>query len=152
MTYAREPVTFEAALDMIVERLGHPAVMKLVGRSARTIRDWSNPLCPLTPPIGAALALDSAWRAAGNVGAPMLDTYRRRFEATAPIVMGVDIGTLPDLTVQVIHESAEAKAALVIAMMPGATELQRREASREVTENIAVLEATLPHLMVQVPP
>ncbi len=152
MTYARDPLSFEAALDDIVDRIGQDQVLRIVGRARRTVAHWSNPECDATPPIAAALALDCAWRAAGGAGAPMLDTYRRRFEASAPIVMGIDIGNLPDLTVQVIHESADAKAALVIAMMPGATELQRREASREVSENIAVLEATLPHLMAQVPP
>jgi hypothetical protein len=152
MTYAREPMTFESALDRIVERLGQPAVLRLVGKAARTLAGWSNPADAQSPPIALALTLDRAWRDAGGAGAPMLDTYRRLFEANAPIVLGIDIGNLPDLTVACIREGSQAEAALVIAMMPGATELQRREASREVTESIAVLEATLPHLMVQVPP
>ena len=152
MTYAREPLSFEAALDAIVDRIGQDQVLRIVGRARRTVGHWSNPECEATPPIATALALDSAWRASGGAGAPLLDTYRRRFEAAAPIVMGLDLASLPDLTVQCIHEGAEAKAALVIAMLPGATDLQRREASREVTENIAVLEATLPHLIVQQPP
>jgi len=152
MTYARAPLTFEAALDMIVARIGQRTALSVVNRARRTVADWSNPHHTASVPIEAALALDGAWRAAGGAGAPLLDTYRRRFEAAAPIVMGLDLASLPDLTVQCIHEGAEAKAALVIAMLPGATDLQRREASREVTENIAVLEATLPHLIVQQPP
>lgn len=152
MTYARKPVSFEAALDAIVDRVGQPKVLQIVGRTRRTVGYWSNPLEEATPPIATALALDCAWRAAGGAGAPMLDTYRRLFEASAPIVMGLDLGNLPDLTVQCIQEGAQAEAALVIAMLPGATDLQRREATREVTESIAVLEATLPHLIVQQPP
>lgn len=152
MTLPRDPVSFAAALATIEKRLGSDVVRRIASRAQRTIDDWRHPETRRTPPIETALALDCAWRAAGGAGAPMFDTYRRLFETSAPIVMGGNFGSLSDLTVQCIHEGAQAEAALVIAMLPGATDLQRREASREVTENIAVLEATLPHLIVQQPP
>ncbi|MEK9211355.1 hypothetical protein [Sphingomonas sp. 2378] len=152
MTYSRDPMTFEAALDMIVDRIGQPAALKVARRARRTLADWSNPHCELTPPIKTALALDCAWRASGGTGAPMLDTYRRLFESSAPSAVAVDQGALPDLTVLCIKEGAEAKAALVVAMQPSATARQRREALQEVTQGIAAFESTLPHLMVLQPP
>ncbi|QXT34310.1 hypothetical protein KV697_10735 [Sphingomonas sanguinis] len=152
MTYARDPLTFEAALDMIVDRLGPSAVAALVERAGRTIRDWSNPHFPLTPPIDAALALDCAWRASGGVGAPMLDTYRRLFDASAPATIAVGNLTLTEATVACIKEGAEAEAALVLAMLPNATRHDRMAATREVAESIAAHEATLMILVAQQPP
>lgn len=152
MTYTRDPLSFEAALDLIVERLGPSAVAKLVGRAGRTIRDWSNPHFALTPPIDAALALDCAWRASGGVGAPMLDTYRRLFDASAPTAIAVGNLTLPEATVACIKEGAEAEAALVLAMLPTATKRDRMAATREVVESIAAHEATLKILVAQQPP
>lgn len=152
MTLPRDPVSFAAALATIEKHLGSDVVRQIARRAQRTIDDWRHPEAPRTPPIETALALDCAWRKAGGVGAPMLDTYRRLFEASAPIVIGVDDSQLPDLTVIAIKEGADAHAALLMAMQPQASERHRREAVREITEGIAALEATLPHLYVQRPP
>ncbi|WP_156361190.1 hypothetical protein [Sphingomonas sp. Leaf257] len=152
MTLPREPVSFAAALATIEKRVGSDVVRRIASRAQRTIDDWRHPETPRTPPIETALALDCAWRAAGGAGAPMLETYRRLFEVSAPIVIDIDDGQLPGLTVVAIKETAEAHAALLIALQPQATEHHRREAVREVSEAIAALEAPLPHLYVQQPP
>lgn len=152
MTLPRDPVSFAAALATIEKRLGSDVVRRIASRAQRTIDDWRHPETRRTPPIETALALDCAWRAAGGAGAPMLDTFRRLFEASAPIVIGIDDSQLPDLTVIAIKEGADAHAALLMAMQPQASERLRREAVREIAEGIAALEATLPHLYVQQPP
>lgn len=152
MTLPRDPISFAAALATIEKHIGSDLVRQIARRAQRTIDDWRHPEAPRTPPIDTALALDCAWRAAGGAGAPMLDTYRRLFEASAPIVIGIDDGQLPDLTVIAIKESAEAHAALLVALQPQASEYHRREAVREVTEAITALEAPLPHLYAQQPP
>lgn len=152
MTLPRDPMSFEFALQAIEKRIGSDAVRQIASRAQRTIDDWRHPETPRTPPIETALALDRAWRAAGGAGAPMLDTYRRLFETSAPIVVGIDDGDLPDLTVIAIRESADAHAALLIAMQPQASERDRRAAVREIAEGISAFEATLPHLIGQLPP
>lgn len=152
MTLPREPVSFAAALATIEKHVGSDVVRRIASRAQRTIDDWRHPETPRTPPIETALALDCAWRAAGGAGAPMLETYRRLFEASAPIVIDIDDGQLPGLTVTAIKETAEAHAALLIALQPQASERHRLEAVREVAEAITALEAPLPHLYVQQPP
>ncbi len=137
---------------MIVARLGAAAVRAIAGKADRTIRDWADPDTPRTPPIATCFALDCAWRAAGGAGAPFFDTYRRLLDREAVAIAGVDLSNLPDLTGIVIREGADAKIALMTAMLPGATDRDFREAVREVEESIAAYEATIPLLATPIRP
>lgn len=153
MTKARDPLSFEDDLGMMVARLGAAAVRTVAGGPAeRTLRDWADPDTPRTPPIAACFALDCAWRAAGGPGAPFFDTYRRLLETESAVAIGIDFATLPDLTGIVIREGAQAEIALMTAMLPGATPADRRTAVREVEESIAAFEATIPLLATPIRP
>ncbi len=147
MTKLRDPLSFEDDLGMMMKRLGAAAVREIAGRpSDRTIRDWADPDTTRTPPIATCFALDCAWRAAGGPGAPFFDTYQRLLETQAAAIVGVDLSDLPDMTAVVMREGAQAKIALMTAMLPGATRADFREAVREVEESIAAYEATIPLL------
>lgn len=153
MTKRRDPLSFEDDLGMMVKRLGAAAVRAVAGNPAeRTIRDWTDPDTARTPPIATCFALDCAWRAAGGAGAPFFDTYRRLLDAQDTAVAGVDLARLPDMTGTVIREGAEAKVALMTAMLPGATAADFRHAVREVEESIAAYEATIPLLATPIRP
>ncbi|TPG14384.1 hypothetical protein [Sphingomonas oligophenolica] len=75
MTQLRAPLTFADAMTRVAGAIGWPAAARIVGRSQRAVRYWSEPGCRTTPTIAQALALDAAFQAAGGDGAPFMETY-----------------------------------------------------------------------------
>ena len=75
MTKARIPVTFPNAITRIAGLITFEESARIVGRSDRCVRDWSDPSSTALPSLDQGLALDAAYHAAGGEGSPILETY-----------------------------------------------------------------------------
>ncbi|HEX8446254.1 MAG TPA: hypothetical protein VF649_06535 [Sphingomonas sp.] len=80
MTKPRPALTFAQAVTRIAGLIGYPEAARLVGRSERTVRYWSEDDQDGEPRLQDALSLDLAWRAAGGDGAPILDSYAAQLD------------------------------------------------------------------------
>ena len=82
MTKARIPVTFPNAITRIAGLITFEEAARIVGRSDRCVRDWSDPYSSALPALDQALALDAAYRSAGGEGTPLFDTYATLLDAS----------------------------------------------------------------------
>lgn len=142
MTKLRPALTFEAAIAKVAGIIGWANVAKICGRSERTVRSWSEVEIPGSVSMDAALALDTAYAAAGADGAPFLSCYALRLQADT-IAAQASSEELARKTVAAIKEGGEAHAALVAATRPGATDADRAIAEKEVVEAVDALTNTL---------
>ncbi|SFR79696.1 hypothetical protein [Sphingomonas jatrophae] len=145
MTKPLQPLTFENALARIASLIGWASCAQITGASERTVRSWSERDIPGRVRLDAALALDSAWIAAGGDGAPLLECYALRVEADSVAVRACT-DALRRHAIDVIRANADAEAALVAATAPGATAADFIVAEREVEEAHSELAGVLPHL------
>jgi len=117
MTNLRTPLTFADAMTRVAGVLTYPDVRRLMRRSDRCVRSWSEPASGKRPTIEQALALDLAYRLAGGQGAPFRDAYDHQLgvavsDATpCRLALGADIA-------EVARETGEAIAASVALMDP----------------------------------
>lgn len=75
MTNVRTPKTFADAMTRVAGLLDWEPCAKLVNRSTRCVRNWSEPSCSKRPTVEQALILDAAYLRAGGEIAPFRDTY-----------------------------------------------------------------------------
>ena len=80
MTNIRAPRTFAHAMTRVAGLLSWETCEKIVQRSNRTIRYWSEERSRKRPTVVQALQLDMAYRLAGGEDAPFLDTYLHQLD------------------------------------------------------------------------
>lgn len=120
MTHLRQPFTFADATSLVADHLGWATCAKIVGRSQRTVRLWSEPDCATTPTMRQALQLDAAFRVAGGAGTPFLDAYRHKLDAAIGQQTACTIA-LAEEAGRAALEMGEAVAASITLTLPGAT-------------------------------
>lgn len=142
MTKERAPLTIERAIVRIESLLGWARMAEIAGKEERTVRNWSDPDTGATIPLGVAIKLDVAYRAAGGDGAPLFQCYALRLEADTAEACA-DSRRLVELTALAAKEGGEAIAAFIVAAQPGATPQLKARAELEAEEAISALTATL---------
>ena len=146
MTKRRAPLTFSLALTRIAGLLGWDEVAAIAGVAPRTARNWTDPDTDPSPStaltLGTAVALDTAWRAAGGDGSPLLCAFALKVETALGDGCGDQV-RLAKSAARAAHEGGEAIQALVLASIPGAGFGAREHARRETEEAIAALTASL---------
>lgn len=75
MTNPRTPKTFADAMTRVAGLLTWEVCAKLVKRSTRCVRNWSEPACAKRPTVDQALILDAAYQREGGEGAPFREAY-----------------------------------------------------------------------------
>jgi hypothetical protein len=75
MTFVRTPKTFADAMTRVAGLLDWEPCAKLVNRSTRCVRNWSEPKSAKRPTVDQALILDAAYQRAGGEGAPFFEAY-----------------------------------------------------------------------------
>lgn len=133
MTKSRDPMTYDAALVRIADRLGWAEMATVTGRKERTVRNWADPDTGETCPVDCAELLDLAYRGAGGEGYPMADTMARRLELAATISFA-DQAALSRATERLVKESGEAVGALIAASREGVCAGTLNAARRELSE------------------
>lgn len=119
MTKQRQPLTFADAVTRIAGLLTVAGAARVVRRSERCLRDWSDPGTLTCPSLEQGLTLDRAWRTAGGEGAPILEAYafmlgiQVREDPASCAALGVDIA-------HAARECGEAIATGIAITQPGA--------------------------------
>lgn len=152
MTKARAPLSVDKALSRIAGYLpgGFDDMAEIVGRQARTVRNWSDPDTPESIPVECAIALDLAYVAAGGQDTPIFDAYAHKMKAAADARFADEFALLRHAQI-VAKETGEANSAIIGAAQPSATEADRRAAQKEIDEAIASLKSAIPLLSPQPP-
>lgn len=145
MTKLRPALTFHLGLTKIAALLGWEAMAVVTDQKERTVRNWSDPDTGADVSMEHALMLDLAYRAAGGEGAPLLDTYRLRFDMSASDAEACGRELLIK-TAASAKETGEALQALTLAALPGASKAVMARARLEAEEAITALTNTLPYL------
>lgn len=151
MTKPRAPLTYDNALAKIAGVIGWEAMGRAVGQAERTVRDWGDPDIERGCPIEAAELLDLSYQSAGGEGAPMHDTFALRLDCARQLRFADQVAIARG-TCTLTREAGEAIEALILLTLPGATELQRHTAARELEEFIAAGRAILPLIAQPYPP
>lgn len=133
MTRLRDPITVENTLNLLLGTITIERAAEVTERSAGYLRAVSNPDTRERLALEDAIKLDLEWRAQGNEGYPLYETYDRMLQTSAAerFASAAVIGRLACL---VAKEAGEATAALVEASLPGADVRQWRRALRELEE------------------
>ncbi len=145
MTIARPPKTFAQATTTIAGLLSWEAMKKIVKRSTRTIRYWSQPNCKTTPMLHQAAALDAAYLAAGGEYAP----YAQALAFAVDVEYSNEIACYRALaadTAKFVREAGELGAALIEAGQPGASPHAHSRALVEAQEVETALGALMRRL------
>lgn len=145
MTKERAPLTFAQAVTRVAGLLGWEEAARVVERSERTLRLWSEPGSGASPTIEQALKLDVAYQAAGGRGAPIFETYAARLDRETVDALA-DLEALAISTAATAKETGEAVSALILAARPGATRTDRVRAELEAGEAISALSTSLRQL------
>lgn len=132
MTKLRDPGTFADAVTRVVGVITWAKAADVVGKSERTVRNWSEGNTGALPTIEEALLLDAAYLAAGGGHAPLMQAYelmlKNMTEARA------DAAAIAAMIAPTAREGGEAVAALADASRPDADEATRALAGRECME------------------
>lgn len=153
MTKVRAPLSVEQALQRIAGQLprGVDQMAEVAQRQPGTIRNWMDPERPEQVSIEAGIALDLEYQAEGGSGAPLFEAYAAKLDL-GEAARFADRHRLLDYAHGVVKEGGEAHAALIAFARPGATELDRRHAFKEVAEAFEKLRDILPLLQEQSQP
>lgn len=145
MTKARPALTFAQAITRIAGEIGWPRTAEIVGRAERTVRLWSEPDQGGTPTLEQALALDTAYVAAGGSGAPLLDSYALQMgvQVTADQAcyraLAADLGRLA-------KEHGDATEATLAVLAPGVPETKIHRAIAEQEDVVSAGSAVIRRL------
>lgn len=142
MTKTRDPMTYDAALVRIADRLGWDEMARVTGRKERTVRNWADPDTGERCPVDCAELLDLAYRGAGGESYPMADTMQRRLELAAEVAFA-DQAALSRSTERLVIEAGQAFAALIAASREGVCFGTLNDARREVAEMVEESTGTL---------
>ena len=151
MTKPRAPLTYGNAIAKIAGQIGWESMGLAVGQAERTVRDWGDPDVERGCPIEAAELLDIAYQKAGGEGAPMLDTFTARLDRAREVAFADQVAIAKGTCI-LSREGGQAIEALILLTMPGASELQRQNAFRELEEFLAAGRAMLPLIAGPSPP
>ena len=83
MTKLRDPVTIENTLLMLLGTISIERAAEVTGRATGYVRNLSNPDTRERLALEDAISLDLEWRAQGNEGYPLLETYDRILHSNA---------------------------------------------------------------------
>ncbi len=120
MTKPRTPLTFPDAVTRVAGVLTFAAMAKLLKRSDRCVRNWSDPGTGASPSIVQALALDAAYRLAGGEGSPILEAYASQLDAQLAALTACTSALAGDLGIAA-RECGEAISSAVAVTQPGAS-------------------------------
>lgn len=140
MTKHRPPLSFDAAMARIAGHLpkGWADMASATGHSQGHLRNCGDSGKRERLSIEDALALDLAYMAAGGIGAPVHEAYTVQLHAAFAHRFATAL-ELANLTAEVIKESGEAHASLVLASRPDATPRDRASSLKEVEEALVSL-------------
>jgi len=130
MTLRRDPLTFQHALTRIAATLTVAEMARVVRRSERLVHKWMHPMARAYPTIEQALALDTAFAAAGGEGAPLLETYAQQIDNRLGQQVASRIALAGELATAA-KECGEAIAHGLAVAQPGSGP---REAHRALSE------------------
>lgn len=133
MTKLRDPVTIENTLNLLLGTVSIERAVEVTGRAPGYIRNLSNPDTRERLSLEDAISLDLEWRAQGNEGYPLLETYDRILNSKI-IDRFADSTALGRLACLVAKEAGEATAALIAASLPGAGPKNWKDALRELEQ------------------
>jgi hypothetical protein len=147
MTKSRTPLSVEQALQRIAAQItgGVEEMARVAQRQPGTIRAWMDPDRAEQVTLEAAIELDLTYQDHGGRGSPLFEVYGAQLEL-AESRRYADRHRLLDYAHGVIKEDGEAHAALIAYARPGATEVDRRFAHKEVSEAYEKLRDILPLL------
>lgn len=132
MTKLRAPGSFADAVTRVVGRITWRKAADVVGKSERTVRNWSEGDTGALPTIEEALLLDAAYLRAGGSHAPMMQAYGLLLKN---ITEGpADAAAIAGFIGPAAREGGEAVAALADASRPDADAAARARAGRECLE------------------
>jgi len=142
MTNVRAPLTFAQAVTRIAGVVHFKECARIVRRSVRAVRYWSEEEKPGCPTLVQAIALDLAYRRAGGEGAPIFESYAAQLD----VAIADEIACRNQLLAMIGTAAAECgeayKHALVVAA-PGVTPAQVHRAITETEEAAGVMSALL---------
>lgn len=133
MTKLRDPVTVENTLNLLLGTITIERAAEVTERSAGYLRALSNPDTRERLAFEDAIKLDLEWRAQGNEGYPLFETFDRLLTTTA-VGRFANAAAIGRLTCLVAKEAGEATAALIEASLPGAGAAEWKAALRELEE------------------
>lgn len=140
MTTIRSPRTFANAMTRVAASLSFETCRKIVHRSNRTVRYWSEERSKKRPTIEQALRFDIAYRLAGGEGAPFLDTYMYKLDVAVEAAIACRDALAGDFAT-FARESGEAIAAGFAVTLSNASERDIIRAVVEVEEAESALAA-----------
>lgn len=133
MTKLRTPLTFADAMMDVAGVIGWVGARKVVGKSDRLLRRWSEPDQAAVPSLTQALALDRAYRVAGGEGSPFLEALAHQIDVQVAAVTA-DHRELIDEAAEVARECGEAVAAAIAVSSGHATPLATHHALAQANE------------------
>lgn len=150
MTKPRAPMTFALAITTVCGRIGWAEAARLVRRSTRRVRHWSDSDSAELPTLAQALALDAAYVQAGGDHAPILESYIRQLD-----VAMIDVVACRADLAQVIalasRETGDALGCCIQALQPGATPAEIYRAIAETEEADALFPRLIGRLKALLP-
>lgn len=137
MTKLRDPLSLDAALAKVAGQVpgDWKALAAIAGKTASTVRSWGDEDRTGDLPVYAAILFDQAYQDAGGEGRPIYDAYSRLL-GVAEAERYRDAFCIMAKLAEAVEEIGDAKAALIRAMLPDATEADRHVAQRELIEAI----------------
>lgn len=147
MTKVRAPLSIDAALARIAGQVegGWTTMAADVGRAERSVRRWGDKDAREKINFDAMLQLDLLFQRHGGEGFPVYEAYGQLLEV-AVADRFVDQFEILRRASALVKETGEAEAAILRYALPGANEMDRREAQRELIEAIAAARQMLPLL------
>ena len=110
VTNIRTPRTFADAMTRVAGVLSFATCRKIVKRSDRCVRNWSEETTTKRPTIQQALQFDVAYRLAGGDGSPFLDAFAHQLDVIINAATACQRELANDLAT-FARESGEAIAA-----------------------------------------
>jgi hypothetical protein len=149
MTKLREPVTIENTLYTVLGSITIERAAEVTGRAVSYLRSLTDPDKRERLTIEDAIALDLEYRAQGKQGYPLLGTYIRIIEAAQHDKFAEE-HAFGQLACDYVRESGQASAALVAAMLPGASLHVLETALRELEDADSAAAPTITHLQTRI--
>ncbi len=133
MTNLRAPLTFAMAMTRIGGLLDFDDAARIVGRSNRCVRSWSEPGGTKRPTVEQALKLDAAYLAAGGDSAPFLDAFAFQLQVRRARHAACQRALVTEIA-QVAQECGDAVAASLELTASGASPRTVHRAVAEAEE------------------
>lgn len=132
MTLQRDPGGVGNAVTKIAAELGWGPAAEIAETTEGTLRNWSNDRTRQTPPLRAAMRLDTAYVAKTGREPPIFTAYAMALEVAARPAAGID--AIMEITQACAKEGGEGVAALMGVIKDPSDPRRRRAARRECLE------------------